>query len=105
MKTCGHIRTLPILALAALLLIAPGARAAGANRQTVATTSCSALFEDGTLVGLSGADGRVFAAFDGALDAFACLHRLDDIVTAGSFQTRTVDTEPAGWSWRAAGFP
>lgn len=105
MKTCDHIRTLPILALAALLLIAPGAGAAGANRQTVATTSCSALFEDGTLVGLSGADGRVFAAFDGALDAFACLHRLDDIVTAGSFQTRTVDTEPAGWSWRAAGFP
>nr|HPK00644.1 DUF6259 domain-containing protein [Candidatus Hydrogenedentota bacterium] len=103
MKTHHYHPTLNAVAALALLLAAPGA--VFAQPQPIATDSCTAVFEDGTLVNLSDAAGRTLAAFDGPLGGFACLHRIDATVTIEEAQTRTSEADTAGWSWRAAEFP
>ncbi len=103
MKTKHYHSTSNAVAALALLLVAAGS--ALAQPQTIATDSCTAVFEEGTLVRLSDTAGRTWAAFDGPLGDFACLHRIDATATIEEAQTHTVEAETAGWSWRRAEFP
>ncbi|HQM47843.1 MAG TPA: DUF6259 domain-containing protein [Candidatus Hydrogenedentes bacterium] len=78
--------------------------AAETGREVLASSRLKAEFENGAVVVLSDAEGRVFAACENGVETLPCLHRIDETVPGEQARSCEPEESAGTKTWTLSGF-